>query len=78
MVQRNVYEPGLRKLCLRDPRFEKILLFYEFGCSDRGFYSRSRYGCLLRLYVVLSCVGRGICDELITHPKESYHGSSKG
>jgi hypothetical protein len=24
------------------------------------------------LYVVLSCVGRGLCDGLITHPEESY------
>jgi hypothetical protein len=23
-------------------------------------------------YVVLSCVGRGFCDGLITHPEESY------
>jgi hypothetical protein len=28
--------------------------------------------CLLCLYVVLSCVGRGLCDGLITHPEESY------
>jgi hypothetical protein len=28
--------------------------------------------CLLCLYVVLSCVGRGLYDGLITHPEESY------
>jgi hypothetical protein len=28
--------------------------------------------CLLCLYVVLSCVGRGLCDGLITRPEESY------
>jgi hypothetical protein len=28
--------------------------------------------CLLDLYVVLSCVGRVLCDGLITHPEESY------
>jgi hypothetical protein len=28
--------------------------------------------CLLCFYVMLSCVGRGLCDELITHPEESY------
>jgi hypothetical protein len=28
--------------------------------------------CLLCLYVVLSCVGTGLCDGLITRPKESY------
>jgi hypothetical protein len=31
--------------------------------------------CLLYLYVVLSCVGRGLCDGLITRPEESYHVS---
>jgi hypothetical protein len=31
----------------------------------------------LSLYVVLSCVSRGLRDELITHPKESYLMSSK-
>jgi hypothetical protein len=31
--------------------------------------------CLLCLYVVLSCVGRGLCDGLITRPEESYHVS---
>jgi len=28
--------------------------------------------CLLCLHVVLSCVGRGFCDGLITRPEESY------
>jgi hypothetical protein len=32
--------------------------------------------CLLCLYAVLSCVGRGLCDGLITHPEESYHVST--
>jgi hypothetical protein len=32
--------------------------------------------CLLCLYVVLSCVGRGLCDGLITRPEESYRGSN--
>jgi hypothetical protein len=27
---------------------------------------------LLCLYVVLSCVGRGLCKGLITRPEESY------
>jgi hypothetical protein len=27
--------------------------------------------CLLCLYVVLPCVGRGLCDGLITRPEES-------
>jgi hypothetical protein len=32
--------------------------------------SRSGHGCL---YVVLSCVGRGLCDGLITRPEESLY-----
>jgi hypothetical protein len=32
-------------------------------------------GCVLCLYVVLSCVGRGLCDGLITRPEESYRVS---
>jgi hypothetical protein len=31
---------------------------------------------LLCLYVVLSCVGRGLCDGLITRPDESYRVSN--
>jgi hypothetical protein len=31
--------------------------------------------CLLCLHVVLSCVGRGLCDGLITRPEESYRVS---
>jgi hypothetical protein len=30
---------------------------------------------LLCLYVVLSCVGRGLCDGMITRPEESYRVS---
>jgi hypothetical protein len=47
------------------------------GCWDRGFESRWGYRCffLWCLYGALSCVGRGLCDELITRPKESYHVS---
>jgi hypothetical protein len=29
----------------------------------------------LCLYVMLSCVGRGLCDGLITRPEESYRVS---
>jgi hypothetical protein len=42
------------------------------GCWGRGFESRSGLGCLS---VVLSCVGRGLCDGLITRPEESYRVS---
>jgi hypothetical protein len=31
--------------------------------------------CLLCLYLVLSCVGRGLCDGMITRPEESYRVS---
>jgi hypothetical protein len=31
--------------------------------------------CVLCLYVVLFCVGKGLCDGLITRPEESYHVS---
>jgi hypothetical protein len=32
--------------------------------------------CLLCLYVALSCVGRGLCDGLITRPEKSYRVSN--
>jgi hypothetical protein len=32
--------------------------------------------CLLCLYVVLCCVGRGLCDGLIARPEESYRVSN--
>jgi hypothetical protein len=32
--------------------------------------------CLLCLYVVFSCVGRGLCDGMITRPDESYRTSN--
>jgi hypothetical protein len=32
--------------------------------------------CLLCLYVVLSCVGRGLCEGLIIRPEESYRMSN--
>jgi hypothetical protein len=32
--------------------------------------------CLLCLYVVLSCVGRGLSDGLITHPEDTYRLSN--
>jgi hypothetical protein len=32
---------------------------------------------VLCLYVVSSCVGRGICDGLITRPEESYDVCNK-
>jgi hypothetical protein len=43
---------------------------FELGYWDHGFESRSRHGCLC-----LCCVGTGLCDGLITRPKESYQVS---
>jgi hypothetical protein len=48
------------------------------GLRPRGWWGRGLNPargmdvCLLCLYVVLSCVGRGLCDGLITRPEESY------
>jgi len=39
---------------------------------DRGLESSWKNGCLSLLFFV-SCVGSGLCDELITHSEESYH-----
>jgi hypothetical protein len=39
---------------------------------------RLGHGCWsLCLYVVLICVGRGLCDRLIRRPKESYPMANK-
>jgi hypothetical protein len=47
------------------------------GYWNRVFESRSRHECFsLCFCVVLPCVGRGLCDGLITRPKESYRVSN--
>jgi hypothetical protein len=38
--------------------------------------ARGKDVCLLCLCVLLSCVGRGLCDGLITRPEESYRVSN--
>jgi hypothetical protein len=44
---------------------------WPLGCWDRGFEFRWGHGCLfLCLYVVLSCVGAGLCEGLITRLKK--------
>jgi hypothetical protein len=55
---------------------------WPLGYGDRGFETSSRQGCLslcfcvcVCFWVVLSRVGWGPCDGLITRPKESYHVS---
>jgi hypothetical protein len=49
------------------------------GCLVAGIAdsnpARGMDVCLLCLYVVLFCVGRGLCDGLITRPEESYRVS---
>jgi hypothetical protein len=46
---------------------------WSLGRWDHGFESGLRHGCLSSSFCfVLSCVGRGLCDQLITRPKESY------
>jgi hypothetical protein len=53
------------------------LSHWPLGCCASRFESRSGHECLsLCLYVVLSCVGRGLCDGLITRPEESYRVSN--
>jgi hypothetical protein len=47
---------------------------WPLGYWNRWFESRSRHGCLC-VCVVLSCVGRSLCDGLITRRKESYQVS---
>jgi hypothetical protein len=52
-------------------------------CSHTDVDRRFRGVCCLHhevdhssLYVMLSCVGRGLCDELITRPEETYRASN--
>jgi hypothetical protein len=46
---------------------------WSLGRWHSGFETRLRHGCLSSSScVVLSCVGRGLCGGLITHPEESY------
>jgi hypothetical protein len=51
-----------------------------FGCLVAGIAgsnpTESMDICLLCLCVVLPCVGRGLCDGLITRPEESYEVSN--
>jgi hypothetical protein len=49
---------------------------YVYGPLDAGIAGLNpAWGmdvCILCLYVVLSYIGRGLCDGLITHPEKSY------
>jgi hypothetical protein len=51
--------------CLQGSRVRITLRAWMFVCCVS----------FLCLYVVLSCVGRGLCDGLITRPDESYRVS---
>jgi hypothetical protein len=68
------------------PQTVCIQLKTKYPCEDSAYLSsvtgdaglnpaRSMDICLSCLYVVLSCVGRDLCDGLITRPEESYHVS---
>jgi hypothetical protein len=48
-------------------------LVYGVACSNPA---RGMDVCFLCLYVMLSCVGRGLCDGLTTRPEESYRVSN--
>jgi hypothetical protein len=51
---------------------------WPLSCRGQGFEYLSEYGSSsFCLYAVVSCVGRGLCDELTTRPNESYHVSNK-
>jgi hypothetical protein len=48
---------------------------WNLGSNTQRLHAQKHIGrivCLLRLYVVLSCLGRGLCDGLITRPGEFY------
>jgi hypothetical protein len=48
--------------------------YWPLGYWNRGFESLLGRGCLsLCFCVLLSCLGRGLLDGLITHPEESSH-----
>ena len=54
----------------------EIVFLYEgvglqsFTCWDCGLESRQRHACYFVVSVV--CSGRGLCEELITRPEESF------
>jgi hypothetical protein len=49
---------------------------WSLVCWDRWIESRSGHGFYILCFcVVLSCVGKGLCEGLITLPKESYRMS---
>jgi hypothetical protein len=55
-----------------------MIMVAEAGSGGRIAVSNPARGmdvCLLCFCVVLSYVGRGLCDELITRPKGSYQVS---
>jgi hypothetical protein len=54
----------------------RLLLSNETTFTDSSDPAEGMDVCLLCLCVVLSCVGRGLCDGLITRPEESYRVSN--
>jgi hypothetical protein len=63
----------LLKLMFGMPTIHQSQWPRSLGCWDRGFKSHSGHVCLS---VVLSCVDRGLCNGLITHPEQFYHVSN--
>ena len=52
--------------------FLKSIGLQPLACWDCGFESQWGHGCLSVVSVVCCQVERGLCDELITRPEESY------
>ena len=44
---------------------------WPLACWDYGFESRRGHRCLCVVNIVC-CAGKGLCDELISRPGESY------
>jgi hypothetical protein len=59
------------------PPISKAQVFARLVAGNEGSNpAGSMDVCLLCLYVVLSCVCRGLCDGLIVRPEESYRVSN--
>jgi hypothetical protein len=58
-------------------RLSNVWVFGRLAAGTEGSNSAEHMNvCLSCLYVVLSCVGRGLYDGLITRPEKSYRVSN--
>jgi hypothetical protein len=64
-----------RIICYADPSGCAVCGRLVFGIEGSN-PARGMDVCLLCLYVVLCCVGRGLCDGLITRPEETCRVSN--